>query len=83
MLGECRRRSGGGRVVACFLTLSSGEPYAFVEFPDNITAEAWVMYMSAKIGVARVELTALLSTQDGMRAMQKAGIAASAQPSNW
>jgi uncharacterized protein with GYD domain len=73
----------GGRVVACFLKLSSHEPIGFVEFPDNIAAESWAMYMSSQNDVTRVELTALLSTQEGMTAMQKAGIVSSTQAPSW
>lgn len=62
----------GGKVVACFLAVDGHEPIGFVEFPDDISAAAWSMSISARPGVASARLRPLITTQQGAEAMRKA-----------
>jgi uncharacterized protein with GYD domain len=73
----------GGKVIACYLKLGAGDAIGFVEFPDNIAAESWLMFMSSQNGVKHVKLDPLLTTEQGKTAMERAGSASSTQPFGW
>jgi uncharacterized protein with GYD domain len=71
----------GGKIIACFVKLSSGDAVGFIEFPDDLTANAWLMLMSSNNDLKHVEIMPILTTQEGVMAMQRAGSASSSHPS--
>jgi len=51
-----------GSVIACFMM--SNDPIGFVEFPDDLTANAWGAHLSTQEGIKDVEITPLTPTSD-------------------
>lgn len=70
----------GGKVIAGFLAFGEYDTVAFAEMPNNVSAAAFSMAAAAGGGLKVVKTTPLLTTQEGVEAMQKAAATAYQPP---
>ena len=71
-IGELLRvsiESFGGRVIGCYVLMGT-EPIGFVEFPDDISANAWCLNLSSQDGVDSAAIAPVVSTFDLMTSFQ-------------
>ena len=61
-----------GSLIAGWLCFGEYDLIAIVDFPDDVTAAAFSMAVSAGGSVKSIRTTPLISTDDGVRAMEKA-----------
>lgn len=66
----------GGRVVGIWYSMGDYDLIAILEYPDNVAIAAGSMIILAGGATKTAKTTPLLSIEDGMAAMQKAGEAA-------
>jgi len=74
--GEAVRKSIeklGGTIGGYWLSFGDYDVVAIIEMPDNVSAAAFALAAAAGGGCKSVKTTPLLSAEDGMAAMQKAG----------
>ena len=69
----------GGRVKDGYLTFGDYDTIAICEFPDDVSAAAFAVAVSAGGACKTFKTTPLLTAEEGMNAMRKAG-GASYQP---
>lgn len=62
----------GGKVIALFLSFGEYDTVALAEFPDNASAAAFSLAASAGGAIRSLKSTPLLTTPEGIEAMQKA-----------
>ena len=65
----------GGKVVSGYLAFGKYDLVAIMEMPNNISAAAFGIAVSAGGACSKVVTTPLMSTADGVAAMKKAGSA--------
>jgi hypothetical protein len=73
-IGELLRasiESFDGRVIGCYVLMST-ESIGFVEFPDDLSANAWCLNLSSQDGVDFAEIAPVVSTSDLMTSLQVA-----------
>ncbi|MBD2028130.1 hypothetical protein [Leptolyngbya sp. FACHB-711] len=73
-IGELLRvsiESFGGHVIGCFI-LRSTEPIGFIEFPDDISANAWCLSLASQDGIDFVEIEPAIKTSDLLTSFQMA-----------
>lgn len=63
----------GGSLTSAWLTFGDYDTVVLVEMPDNVSAAAFAMAISAGGSCSAVKTTPLLSVDEGMMAMKKAG----------
>lgn len=63
----------GGTLKGAWLTFGDYDTIVVVDLPDNTTAAAFAMAISAGGSCKSVKTTALLSVEEGLAAMKKAG----------
>lgn len=63
----------GGKLKDYFFALGRHDAIVIVEFPNNVTAAAAGMLLGATGAFTHVETTALLTMEEAMEAMAKAG----------
>jgi uncharacterized protein with GYD domain len=62
----------GGSIESAYLSFGAGDLVFIAEMPDNISAAALSMAVSAGGGVANLQTTPLISMEDAVAAMTKA-----------
>ncbi len=72
----------GGSVVDGWFTFGEYDIVGIFEFPDNASATAFSMAVSAGGAVKAFKTTPLLTAEEGMEAMQKAGGSGYTPPSS-
>ena len=63
----------GGRLHYFFFCFGEYDFLMLFELPDNVSAAALAMTMSAAGAVASTDITVLMTTEDAIAAMRKAG----------
>lgn len=63
----------GGKLKDYFFALGRHDAIVIVEFPNNVTAAAAAMLIASTGAFTHVETTALLTMEEAMDAMAKAG----------
>jgi uncharacterized protein with GYD domain len=63
----------GGSLKSAWLTFGDYDTVVLVEMPDNVSAAAFAMAISAGGSCSAVKTTPLLSVEEGITAMKKAG----------
>lgn len=71
----------GGKIVAGFFSFGEYDVVGIMEMPDNATAAAFSMSVSAGGGVRAFKTTPLMTMDEAVAAMQKAGGSTYAPPS--
>ena len=69
-----------GTVIAGWLSFGEYDIVAIVDMPDNVSAAAFSMAASAGGAVKSIKTTPLMTTEEGMRAMEKAQASSYAPP---
>lgn len=70
-----------GRLVSFYLAFGEYDVVGVAEFPDNESAAAFSMAVSAGGAVKAIRTTPLMTVQEGTQAMRKAGRASYRPPS--
>ncbi len=65
--------SAGGKQEAFYFALGEDDAYVIVDMPDNVSAAALGMTVSASGALKSYSTTALMTAEEGMEAMKKAG----------
>lgn len=63
----------GGKLVAGYLAFGEYDVVGIVEMPDNVTAAAFSMGVSAGGGVKTFKTTTLMTMEEAVAALEKAG----------
>jgi uncharacterized protein with GYD domain len=63
----------GGRIDAGYISFGEYDFTTIVEFPDNVSAAAFSISVSAKGGLKAFKTTPLMTMAEAQQAMQKAG----------
>jgi uncharacterized protein with GYD domain len=63
----------GGKVVSGYLAFGEYDIVAILDMPNNASAAAFAMAVAAGGACSKVKTTPLMSTQEGIDAMKKAG----------
>lgn len=63
----------GGKIVGLWLAFGDYDTVGIIEMPDNVSAAAFALAVAAGGSVKAQKTTPLLSIEDGMAAMKKAG----------
>ncbi len=72
--------SMGGRMLSFYYSFGKYDVLVIYEAPDQSTAAAMVLAATAPGHLSRVKTTVLLSAEEGMEAMRKAGEATYRRP---
>jgi uncharacterized protein with GYD domain len=70
----------GGKLESGFLAFGEYDLVAVVDFPDNVSAAAFSMSVAAKGGVKAFKTTPLMTMDEAVAAMQRAGDSTYAPP---
>jgi uncharacterized protein with GYD domain len=70
----------GGRIDTAYLAFGEYDLVTVVEFPDNVSAAAFSISVSAKAGVKSYKTTPLMTMAEAQSAMQRAGASAYEPP---
>ena len=70
----------GGKLEIGFLAFGEYDLVAVADFPDNVSAAAFSMSVAAKGGVKAFKTTPLMTMDEAVAAMQKAGGSTYAPP---
>ena len=62
-----------GSIESAFLAFGESDLVLIVEFPDNLTAASVSMILAAGGGVTNIRTTPLMTIEDGVEALKKAG----------
>ena len=65
----------GGRIECAYISFGEYDIVAVFEMPDNVTAAAFSIAASAGGSVKAIKTTPLMTTEEGIAAMRKAGTA--------
>jgi uncharacterized protein with GYD domain len=71
----------GGKVESFYYALGDYDVVAICDFPDNVTAAAFSMATTAGGALSSYKTTPLLTAEEGVQAMQKAGSTGYTPPS--
>ena len=71
----------GGSFVGSWLSFGKYDSAAIVQMPDNVSVKAFSMAAMAGGGLKKFHVTPLMSFEDGVEAMRKAGSVAYVAPS--
>ncbi len=63
----------GGKLEALYLAFGDHDAFALIEMPDNITASAVAMAVAASGSLKSISTTVLMTPEEAMEAMKKAG----------
>lgn len=63
----------GGKIVSGYLAFGEYDVVAIFEMPNNVSAAAFAMAVAAGGACNKVKTTPLMTTKEGVDAMQKAG----------
>ena len=63
----------GGSVESAFYTFGEYDIIAILQFPDNVSAGAFSVAAAAGGGVKAIKTTPLMTVEEGMEMMRKAG----------
>lgn len=63
----------GGKMQAFWLTFGDHDVVAIIEMPDNVSAAAFALAVAAGGACKNVKTTPLLTAEEGIKAMKKAG----------
>jgi uncharacterized protein with GYD domain len=63
----------GGKLISVYMAFGEHDTIAIVEMPDNASAAAFAMAAAAGGGISSVKTTPLLTIEEGVEAMRKAG----------
>jgi uncharacterized protein with GYD domain len=63
----------GGKILDAYLAFGEYDVVAIIELPSNIDAAAFSMAVSAGGAIKNLQTTPLMSIEDGIDAMRKAG----------
>ncbi len=63
----------GGKLLSIYLALGEYDVVGLVEYPDNASAAAFSMAASAGGALKAVKTTPLMTTEEAVEAMRKAG----------
>jgi uncharacterized protein with GYD domain len=63
----------GGRIDTAYISFGEYDLVTIVEFPDNVSAAAFSISVTAKGGVKSYKTTPLMTMDEGQGAMVKAG----------
>ncbi len=63
----------GGRVVGCWLAFGEFDAIAVLDLPSNVSAAAFSFTASAGGAIKAIRTTPLMTLEEGMQAMTKAG----------
>ncbi|MBI4278277.1 MAG: GYD domain-containing protein [Armatimonadetes bacterium] len=65
--------SMGGKLEAAFLAFGEHDAVLIIQMPDNVSAAALSMAVSAGRGVKSIKTTPLMTKAEAVKAMRKAG----------
>jgi uncharacterized protein with GYD domain len=71
----------GGKLLSMYFAFGEYDVVGLAEMPDNASSAAFSMAISAGRGVSAVKTTPLMTVQEGIEAMRKAGQAGYHPPS--
>jgi uncharacterized protein with GYD domain len=71
----------GGKLVSFYMSFGEYDAVVIAEMPDNVSAGAISIAASAEGAVKAIKTTPLMTVQEGMEAMRKAGQAGYRAPS--
>lgn len=63
----------GGKVVNFWMSFGESDVVGVIEMPNNVSAAAFAMAVAAGGACKHVKTTPLLTIEEGMKAMKKAG----------
>ncbi len=63
----------GGKLIAAYLAFGEYDVVALVELPDNVSAAAFSMAMSSSGALKAVKTTPLMTEEEGLQALRRAG----------
>ena len=63
----------GGRMIALYFTFGEFDGICITEVPDNVTELAFLMAVNAAGHLKKTKTTVLLTMEESMKAMKKAG----------
>lgn len=63
----------GGKIIGLWLAFGDYDTVGIIEMPDNITAAAFALAVAAGGSIKAQKTTPLLSIEDGIAALKKAG----------
>ncbi len=63
----------GGKLLSIYLALGEYDVVGLAEYPDNVSAAAFSMAASAGGALKAVKTTPLMTTEEAVEAMRKAG----------
>ena len=72
--------SQGGSIESAYFALGEYDIVAIAEFPDNISAASISMSLAAGGGLSNVKTVPLMSMEDGLEALKRAGGASYTPP---
>ena len=72
----------GGSMHGLWLAFGEYDALAIVELPDNVSAAAFSMAAAARGAIKSFKTTPLMTVEEGMEAMRKAGDAGYRPPGN-
>ena len=67
------RTAGGGRLLEMYFCFGDYDGIVIAEFPSNVDALAESLAASSSGGFAKVKTTALITMDESVKAMEKAG----------
>ena len=70
----------GGRIISAYLAFGEYDVIIIAELPDNISAAAFSAAASAGGGIKEIRTTPLITIEEGLAVMQKAGELGSEPP---
>ena len=63
----------GGKVIGCWLAFGEYDAIAVLDLPNNVSAAAFSFVASAGGAIKSIKTTPLMTFEEGMQAMSKAG----------
>jgi len=63
----------GGKAIGCWLAFGEYDAIAVLELPNNVSAAAFSFVASAGGAIKAIKTTPLMTFEEGMQAMTKAG----------
>lgn len=63
----------GGTLVSAWYALGEYEAMTIAQYPDNVTVAAVSMAVAAGGGMKSIKITPLMTVEEGLEAMKKAG----------
>ena len=63
----------GGKIEEIFMSFGEYDAVAIIQMPDNVSMTAFAMATAAAKGVSTFKTTPLITMEDGVKAMARAG----------